>query len=1139
MTIAVGALGLSGATPSNGLADWAVHRSANALVEQGARALVARPEDDVLAARVVRELGRKGIELALARFERRVVEQPESYGVQLAYAQLLLAAGRWGQAVSRFKNAQDLSPSALAPRWGLARALGRGGDAHAASTELRAALTLARGSDQIRRLARELVIAATGIGDADAEIEARRAWAHADSTNRKLAFDLALALARWGRPGEAADVLAGMGNATGGSDADRAGWALAEGKNRAAAGDLAGASLVLKCALGKVPAANIDLRREIWELGIDIARRRGTLDELKVVVAHPRDAVEWSALARISDDRGDPSSARAALDEAIRLAPRDLDLHRRRIAIVRRLGSVRDVVGLYQDLAHVAARVGGDTSGVIAETLQELWRIGRTDVAGRIFDQALASGASRVVLLRVLAETAGQWGDNRRATLAWTALLRRNPRDELAVIALGEAQFQRGQRRGALETWRNILRMGDSPVGAHVRLGELLAEHDFEGEAIGEARAAMTEDPGEPGPHRLMATILERQHRLRDAEEEWNTALRLASGPARAALRREVRGCLVTLWLRQGSARADAGLRELERDARRDDRDREAWTFLVEAELRVGRTDDAMAILRTVQSRGGDVSDADVDLILLLVRALRQARRTEEAASWLEEMARRWPERAHDALLQLSDIALGGHADARALTFAERAAATAPGDPRVLLRVAGVEERIGHLDDALAAYRRVVSGTHDPSGILALTGLLARRGETQEQRSLLREVLRDGRDEEIVSAAGRRAIALEEAGGTLEALEAFVAELSEPTPVGAGVSARQRVLVAILARLVPEAYRNQPRDAASTAMLDRFARHGVRPLLDSVATSDTESDVGAVEILGMLGRRAVVPVLVALIAPDSGAGDGSSGTRARLVPRDDLANAVVIALGRLGGDGARAALEAVAVSRRPVLRLAVLWALGRVGAESVVPLARQELAGGGIDGAVVGCLSLGRAGGPDAAPLLLSVALDPARPELVRRGAMLGLALGRHVDAIPALLGLVDSSDRAVATTAATAIAIVGGGADAGTRDRLTHSLVERIASTTLRPGTDGARARLGCSVARHAVERMAAGGSPSDDALGVVGARIEPEALLRALEEPARCDPGGDVPGPAQPGGTERRQEPSGLGRLRLDLPR
>ncbi len=105
--------------------------------------------------------------------------------------------------------------------------------------------------------------------------------------------------------------------------------------------------------------------------------------------------------------------------------------------------------------------------------------------------------------------------------------------------------------------------------------------------------------------------------------------------------------------------------------------------------------------------------------------------------------------------------------------------------------------------------------------------------------------------------------------------------------------------------------------------------------------------------------------------------------------------------------------------------------------------------------------------------MLLSVAEDSARPAPVRRAAMLGLALGKHVEAVPVLVRLIDAGDRQLARTARIALGVI---ADGG----------------------------LG-----EAGRMFDARGPMPDDALGIVGTRIEPEALLSVLEayEPIEGD--------------------------------
>jgi tetratricopeptide (TPR) repeat protein len=448
---------------------------------------------------------------------------------------------------------------------------------------------------------------------------------------------------------------------------------------------------------------------------------------------------------------------------------------------------------------------------------------------------------------------------------------------------------------------------------------------------------------------------------------------------------------------------------------------------------------------------------------LLLVRTLRQVHRAAEAMSWLEELSRRYPERARDARLQLADIALAEHSDQRAQAFAQEAAATAPGDPRVVLRAAAVQERLGHFDEALQMYRRLVEPNRDPVAVLALTSLLSRLGRVDEQRELLRQAFREGTDDEIIVEAGRRAVALEESLGTLEALETYVADTADLNAAGAVGLARRRVLATILARVVPPAYQRQWRDSASLMKLRRFARHGLRPLLDLVSAPDAEPDVRVIEVLGMLGRPEAIPELARIVAPDLDLEERNVATRSISSSKDELAAVAVIALGRLGGEGARTAIESVAEPFRPALRLPVLWALGRVGGPVAVRLAKQEIGRAPIDGAVIGCLTLGRVGARDDQQLLEALVADPGRERSIRIAALFGLALGRHPASTAMLTRLVDSGDAELAGAARTAFGAFP------TR------------------GNDGAR--------HPSTQQLAA-----DEAAAISGGHIDPEALLQFL---------------------------------------
>ena len=307
---------------------------------------------------------------------------------------------------------------------------------------------------------------------------------------------------------------------------------------------------------------------------------------------------------------------------------------------------------------------------------------------------------------------------------------------------------------------------------------------------------------------------------------------------------------------------------------------------------------------------------------------------------------------------------------------------------------------------------------------------------------------------------------------------------------------------------VPPVYRARQAEASAPGKLEHFGRHGLRALLELVDAPDAAPDLRAIEILGMLGRSEAVPVLARILAPEVEPSRSPSGSGGRDRARDQLTSTTLIALGRIGGDQARSTLESFdqqrssqAASRAspptsgPTSRqgssvVPLLWALGRVGGSRAVALAKQEIARNTMGGAVVGCLALGRAGGVENEWLLQSVAEDPLRSGLVRAAAILGLGLGPAGSKERAVLGpllqhFVDTADPDLAVAGRTALAWIR---------HPTHTP----------PGSSPGSSAPTSGVVFE----------PGDEAVAIVGDRVDPEALLRVLEAP---------PSPQEPGASSR----------------
>ena len=152
------------------------------------------------------------------------------------------------------------------------------------------------------------------------------------------------------------------------------------------------------------------------------------------------------------------------------------------------------------------------------------------------------------------------------------------------IVGLGESQFQIGQKNEARATWAALRERVRPPVRGHLRLAEVLLEHDLAPDAIVEADRAQALEPRNVDPHRLLAQIFEHQKKVSEAVAEWNAVLasptQMPGNEQHAALRREARVRLLGLLMRQGRGRMDAQIRQLRDDARAHPDDLEMALFL-------------------------------------------------------------------------------------------------------------------------------------------------------------------------------------------------------------------------------------------------------------------------------------------------------------------------------------------------------------------------------------------------------------------------------------------------------------------------------------------------------------------------------------------------------------------------------
>jgi tetratricopeptide (TPR) repeat protein len=1101
-------------------ADWSVKRNSNqALINQMAASLRVRPDDRELANRLARLAPKAALEQMLSDLDRRAAGSDASTSAVLAYAQLLLAARQNQAAAAVFARAAataaqtaaaTVAPGApghdtswaLAIHEGWARALHAAGDRAGAVAAVRRALEIEQRPARRPRLLR-LLLASTGEpAEVDAELAARRELLALQPNDQLATLALVDALERAGQPREAAQVLedrmstlAPAGRS--GKIGPKIGLLLRMASLYEGAGALDRAAAILDQIARGLPPADDKRRREVWARTIDIARRRGRLIDLQKQLEDPallRGAAEWQSLSEVRDELGDLEGALDAARRAQALLPRKLELGRRVAALLDRLGRESDVTSELVALARLAP---GDPRFTI-ELIERQFRTGRKDDARAELDRAIAKFASNPGALGQLADLAARWSENRRALDAWARLLRLSPRDEMAILGLGEVQFQGHKKDLAIRTWQALREGRASRAEGSARLAEVLMEHDLLDEATAETLQAQSLEPNEPRHRRLMAQILERQRRPEAAIAAWENVLAMNAGPNRVAERREARSRILGILSREGRARLDERVVRLRAQISLDPADRETALFLAEAELRSDATAGAIETLRATMVRdrltppaGRPVAsdDAKADVILTLVRLLRQTRQLDEAVRLLAELAQRIPSRAREAHIQIADIELGRYEDRQALDHASSAARLAPDDGRALIRIAEVQERAGEVDAALVNYRRALSRDANPSAAFALARLLTRRGSPAEAAEILRGVLRSASDEETITETGRRAIDLEEYLGSLEDLERVVSGLLFSNPNGA---AYRRLLVEIYRRLLPALYRAPVDMANASENRAHIAQHGLRPLLELLTDADGNPERTLIELLGMLGNRDAAPAL-ARLAQGAMNATTESMLRSSAGGANETQLAAVIALGRLGDGRARSTIDSLLASSDVATRVAAVWALGRMATAETGEALTANI-NSHLDVAGFAYLGLGRTGDPRWAPELIRASLDPSLPTKIRRAAAIGLGLSRNRAGLPALLTLLESGDEDLERAAATGLGALGE-VDAF------PALLQRALA---RRGTEGG----GDTPALAAIDRLASGAPLEDEAKAIDGTRLDLEAMLSLLESPpARAD--------------------------------
>lgn len=794
--------------------DWSITRRPDdeALVGKRLAALHRRPFDRPQLRALVRTLGARK---ALARLRSKVRKAPQDPAWSIVYARALMRYGDPAEAVTVLASVAGHAER-FEPALSLLRAEAL--DATGATAEALALLSRTARTHPSVAVERARLALARRAGDHRQAVEAARNLARR-TPSRENWLVLADAATKAGDAPVVDDAYRRARDAAKGTSR----WEiqLAWARARARLGRHAGAAeLALEVAQQARPRS---LRRAAWTVHVAAWRALGRLDEAertlaRLAEAHPDDPVVAYVLGILRYERG--KDGREALAAAYRADPKDPEIRGAYVTALLDAGDLDAAVA-------VVTRTSPRTPQAVEQHLE---------VAGRLYDAGRIADAVRLAerLAEVhrrdgatLAALVDFWnvrGEEARALDVARAWAKARPRDERAVVALGEQLHALGKRDEALAVWSRLPKITRPAHAGRARFAELLAEHGHLYRAVAELRAALERAPEVPAYHRAMAIMRERGGQDDAALAHWKLVASLARSPSEATMRNEARTRIVDLLftgrLRNRSRTLEIEIHRLERllDAADPvDEAIEAGRLLAEIHTRAGHHEEAVAVRRTVVEIARNAPWAVEEL----ARSLRRAGRPDEALEVLARApARSDAERAErDRELALLSVDAGRTEEA---IERARRADVSRNRPDALLAVGARFEERGDLEAAAAAYAAAAAlGFDGARGRLAAARVDLLQGHRARAVAALSAVAEDGAPDDAL-AAGKALLSTGlVAPSTL--FERFLAK-----GAGSRQAAFDGFLLEVAARLSPAELRSATSTPEAAAAFDAVLRRAIR-----------------------------------------------------------------------------------------------------------------------------------------------------------------------------------------------------------------------------------------------------------------------------------------------------------------------
>ena len=540
-------------------------------------------------------------------------------------------------------------------------------------------------------------------------------------------------------------------------------------------------------------------QREDWWRLLEQAHRRAATSEVLAGKLrtwlenkdHAKEPAAWKTLARAQGAAGlDPIPA---WRRALQSDPRDSEVRAELIEALEASGDSAGALEEYRKLVAYSkheARLGLDMA-------MRLITNGERATGLSVAREIEARAGKRAHTLLLLLEFYNDLEESQKALEIARQLIKVQPRNADARVAIGEQLFQMGQQKEAIEHWAMLPKLMRPSHAGWARYAEILSEHATGRNAVHRLRPkadealkkALAAAPENPNYLRLRAVLYEEQHHGNLAYETWQKVREHSDTPETRLLREEARTRMVELLsnnrkLKNRTGERHKAIAEAQRELARGPSPEalEAGLFLAELYTREENYVEAVAKLLRVN----EMYPGDAELLVQLAAAERRAGQISQAMDTLQQVMEIDPSRRADVLTELSELSFRvGDIDTALATATRAATGGGPDGRRALIRLGELHEKNGDLDRALEAYRTALENDpKDPRARVRIAELQLTKGDVEGSAATFREILEHGGPPDLMRQAGHRALDLAEATGQTDELLALAVRRTKRDPDG-------------------------------------------------------------------------------------------------------------------------------------------------------------------------------------------------------------------------------------------------------------------------------------------------------------------------------------------------------------------